>query len=189
MFAANYLDSVIKQFQFNKALADKTFNQLKEENLFWQFNEESNSIAIIVNHLHGNMLSRWTNFLTSDGEKESRDRDLEFEVAISSQKELLEKWEKGWKCLFSAIESLQPEDLERIIYIRNQGHTVTEALNRQLSHYSYHVGQIVFIGKMLANSWSSLSIPRGNSKEYNLDKFSNEKRKEHFTEEFLNEDE
>lgn len=184
----NFLDSAIKQLEYYKMLGDKTFDQLTDEQLFWQFNEESNSIATIVKHLCGNMLSRWTDFLTTDGEKASRNRDAEFENDIINKSELLTKWNEGWSCLFSAINELTDEDLTKIIFIRNQGHTVTEAINRQLAHYPYHVGQIVFIGKMLCNNkWTSLSIPKGNSVEYNVDKFSKPKLKQHFTNEHINE--
>jgi len=184
----DYLESVKKQFMYYKMLGEKTFSQLADDKLFWQYNEESNSIAIIVKHLWGNMLSRWTNFLTTDGEKEWRNRDAEFENDITSRQELLDKWTEGWNCLFEAIDSLTTEDLEKIIYIRNQGHTVTEAINRQLAHYPYHIGQIVFIGKMACESgWTSLSIPRGNSKTFNADKFAQPKQKGHFTDELLNE--
>ncbi|MGV3587988.1 MAG: DUF1572 domain-containing protein [Adhaeribacter sp.] len=183
--ANDYLESVQKQFEYYKMLGDKTFSQLPDVKLFWQYNNESNSIGTIVKHLWGNMLSRWTDFLTADGEKEWRDRDAEFENDINSREELLAKWNEGWACLFNAINSLTTDDLDKIIYIRNQGHTVTEAINRQLAHYPYHVGQIVFIGKMLAESWTSLSIPKGNSQAYNADKFSKPKQKEHFTDEFF----
>lgn len=184
---SNYLESVIKQFEYYKMLGDKTFVQISDEKLFYQYNEDNNSIAIIVNHLWGNMLSRWTDFLNSDGEKEWRNRDLEFENEIQSKEEMLRKWEEGWSCLFHALNSLTEEDLDKIIYIRNQGHTVMEAINRQLAHYPYHVGQIIFIGKMLSeNNWESLSIPKGNSKQYNSEKFSKPKEKSHFTDEFLN---
>ena len=184
----DYLESVRKQFEYYKMLGDKTFSQLTDDNLYWQYNEDSNSIAIIVKHLWGNMLSRWTDFLITDGEKDWRNRDAEFENDIANRQELLEKWNAGWNCLFKTINSLSIDDLEKTIYIRNQRHTVTEAINRQLAHYPYHVGQIVFIGKMLAgNSWTSLSIPKGNSQQYNADKFSKPKQKGHFTDEFLNE--
>src|SRR4029078_3732524 len=136
--------------------------------LHWQYNEESNSIAIIVKHLWGNMLSRWTDFLTADGEKPTRDRETEFENDIKDKKELLHKWNEGWACLFNAVNSLKEEDLTTIIYIRNEGHTVTEAINRQVAHYAYHVGQIFFIGKMIkGKDWESLSIPRGKSQQFN----------------------
>lgn len=181
-----YLDSIKKQFAYYKMLGDKTFEQLSEEQLFWQYNAESNSIAIIVQHLWGNMMSRWTDFLTSDGEKDWRDRDTEFEPNIASKQELLEKWAAGWACLFDAINPLNDNDLQKEIYIRNQGHTVLEAINRQLAHYPYHVGQIVFIGRMLCNNWTSLSVPKGKSTEFNTEKFSQSKHKAHFTDEFLN---
>ena len=185
---SNYLESVIKQFEYYKMLGDKTFAQLSDENLFWQYNEDSNSIAVIVKHLWGNMLSRWTDFLNSDGEKDWRNRDSEFESDIQSRAEILEKWEEGWNCLFNAIRPLKEEDLSRIIYIRNQGHTVMEAINRQLAHYPYHIGQIVFVGKMLAESWNSLSIPKGNSQNYNAEKFAKPKERGHFTDDFLKKD-
>lgn len=183
----DYLDSVRKQFEYYKILGDKTFSQVQDDQLFTQYNDDSNSIATIVKHLWGNMLSRWTDFLTSDGEKSFRDRDAEFENDIKSRQELLDKWNEGWTCLFNAINALTKNDLNKIIYIRNQGHTVTEAINRQLAHYSYHIGQIVFLGKMLAESgWTSLSIPKGGSQAFNKEKFLKPKRKEHFTDEFLN---
>lgn len=181
----NYLESVIKQFEYYKLLGEKTFSQLPDEKLFWQFNEESNSIATIVKHLHGNMLSRWTDFLTTDGEKEWRRRDAEFDNDISSKQEMLYKWNEGWNVLLDTLKSLKEEDLGSIVYIRNQGHTVLEAINRQLAHYPYHIGQIVFIGKMSAEKWDSLSIPRGNSKNYNAEKFSKQKEIGHFTDEYL----
>ena len=183
---SNYLDSVKKQFEYYKSLGDKTFEQLPDDALFWKYNEESNSIAIIVKHLWGNMLSRWTDFLTTDGEKDNRNRDSEFENDIKSRAELLQKWNAGWTCLFSTLNDLTEDDLDKTIYIRNQGHTVLEAINRQLAHYPYHVGQIVLIGKMIVNNnWKSLSIPKGNSKVYNDEKFSQQKHQEHFTEEML----
>ncbi len=178
----DYLESVRKQFQYYRSLGEKTFEQIPEEKLFWQYNEESNSIAMIVKHLHGNMRSRWTDFLTTDGEKEWRKRDQEFENDIRSREELLDKWNEGWTCLFEALNELNDNDLEKIIYIRNMGHTVSEAINRQLAHYPYHVGQIVYIGKMVMDEkWRSLSIPRGKSGDYNREKFSKPKEKRHFT--------
>lgn len=178
----SYLNSVKKQFEYYKTLGEKTFEQIPEEKLFWQLNNESNSISMIVKHLNGNMLSRWTNFLTLDGEKEWRKRDEEFNNDIKTKTELLSKWDEGWNCLFEAINPLTKNDLDKKIYIRNMGHSVTEAINRQLAHYSYHIGQIVFIGKVIKNEkWNSLSIPKGKSKEYNKDKFSKPKRTEYFT--------
>ena len=171
-----YLESAKKEFGYYKLLGEKTFSQLTDEQLFIKANSESNSIATIVKHLRGNMLSRWTDFLTTDGEKEWRKRDEEFENDISTREELLQKWQEGWSCLFKALDSISDDDLSRIIYIRNQGHTILEAINRQLSHYPYHIGQIVFIGKMVSDkNWNSLSIPKGGSKEYNRDKFSKPK--------------
>jgi hypothetical protein len=182
----DYLQSSIKQFEYYKILGEKTFAQVSDENLFWQYNEESNSIATIVKHLWGNMLSRWTDFLTSDGEKEWRKREEEFENDITTRQEMMDKWNEGWQCLFTTLNSLTNNDLDKIIYIRNMGHSITEAINRQLAHYPYHVGQIVFIGKMASeNTWNSLSISRGKSKEYNAEKFAKPKHKEHFTNEFL----
>jgi Protein of unknown function (DUF1572) len=181
-----FLESAKKEFQYYKLLGEKTFSQLTDEQLFNQINSESNSIAMIVKHLWGNMLSRWTEFLTTDGEKEWRKRDEEFENDISTRKELLEKWEEGWHCLFNALNSITDSNLSEVIYIRNQGHTILEAINRQLSHYPHHIGQIVFIGKMLRDKdWNSLSIPKGASKEYNLEKFSQSKIKQHFTDELV----
>ena len=174
----NYLQSAHKQFAYYKTLGDKSFAQLPDEALFWQYNPSSNSIAIIVQHLHGNMLSRWTDFLTTDGEKDWRNRDAEFETVITTRAELLQKWEDGWACIFAALENLNTNDLETEIYIRNQAHTVTEAINRQLAHYPYHIGQIVFIAKMATDhNWASLSIPKGNSNTYNAEKFAQPKHK------------
>lgn len=182
----NYLESVTRQFEYYKMLGDKAMEQLPAEKLFWQYNDESNSIAVIVKHLWGNMLSRWTDFLTTDGEKEWRNRDAEFEIDITSKEELLKKWNEGWECLFNALRPLTENDLQTIIYIRNQGHTVMEAINRQLAHYPYHIGQMVYIAKMVAdNNWKSLSIPRGGSNAFNAEKFSAPKNRQHFTEEFL----
>ena len=178
----NYIQSVKNQFKHYKLLGEKTFDQLDEKDLFEVYNEESNSIAIIVNHIQGNMKSRWTDFLISDGKKKWRNRDLEFEAIIKTKEELITKWNQGWECLFNAINGLTEKDLEKEIYIRNMGHSISEAINRQLAHYPYHIGQIVFIGKIIQNkNWNSLSIPKGKSKEYNNEKFSKPKRKEHFT--------
>lgn len=181
-----YLESAKKQFEYYKMLGEKTFAQLSDDQLFEKYNEETNSIAIIVKHLWGNMMSRWTDFLTSDGEKDWRQRDTEFEDDIATRRQLISRWDEGWGCLFAAIDSLTTSDLMKEIYIRNQGHTVIEAINRQLAHYPYHIGQIVFIGKMICNTqWTSLSIPKGNSNAYNEKKFSSPKNKDHFTDEFL----
>lgn len=182
----NFLHSAIKQFDYYKMLGDQTFAQLNEEDFASQYNAETNSIATIVKHLAGNMLSRWTDFLTTDGEKEWRNREDEFENNITDKKTLMNIWQKGWDCLFTALRSLKESDLQTEIFIRNQGHTVTEAINRQLAHYPYHIGQIVFIGKMLNNEkWQSLSIPKGASNKYNAEKFAAPKHKAHFTDEII----
>jgi hypothetical protein len=186
---AIYLPGIKKQFEFYKSLADKTVEQIgiADEKLFWQYNEASNSIAVIVKHLSGNLLSRWTDFLITDGEKDSRDRDGEFDNSIQSKEELLDKWNEAWKCLFEAINSLTEDDLNKTIYIRNMGHSVLDAINRSMAHTAYHVGQIVFIGKMIQSTgWNSLSIAKGNSKEFNADKFSKARHDEHFTDQFIN---
>lgn len=180
----DYLESVKKQFAYYKSLGEKTFDQLSDEQLCWQYNPESNSIAMIVNHLSGNMLSRWTDIFTTDGEKANRDREAEFANVTPTRQSILDTWQKGWQCLLDTLNSLTADDLEKIVYIRNQGHTVMEAINRQLAHYPYHVGQIVFLGKMLCDeNWVSLSIPRGKSEAYNTDKIAKGKRKVHFTDE------
>jgi len=169
----NYLISIKQQFAYYKLLGEKTFEQVPDDMLFWQFNDESNSMATIVKHLWGNMLSRWTDFLVSDGEKAFRKRDAEFENEVISREAMLNMWNEGWRCLFNALDALKPEDLDKVVYIRSEPHTVTEAINRQLAHYPYHVGQIVFLGKMLAKQgWTSLSIPKGGSKAFNDEKFS-----------------
>lgn len=177
-----FLDSVRKQFRYYKMLGDKAMAQLEPGQLFFTPDEDTNSIAVIAKHMAGNMLSRWTDFLTTDGEKEWRDRDSEFVDTFDSKEALLAHWEKGWQCLFDAIDPLTPDQLDTIVYIRNEGHTVTEAINRQLAHYPYHVGQIVFFAKMLKKSpWDSLSIPKNRSVEYNDGKFAREKSIRNFT--------
>jgi hypothetical protein len=178
----SYLPSVLKQFEYNKSLGDKTFAQLTKEQLFWQYNTESNSIATIVKHISGNILSRWTNFLTEDGEKSWRNRDQEFINSYNSKEEMVADWEKGWQCLFDNLRKITPENSNTIVYIRNEGHTIAEAINRQLCHYSYHIGQIVVIGKMTKNTdWKTLSIAKNASKSYNEEKFSQNKMRKHFT--------
>ena len=182
----SYLESVKKQFLYYKILGEKAMDQLEAEQLFVSINENTNSIASIIKHISGNMLSRWTDFLTSDGEKEWRNRDAEFENHLESKEEILEVWNKGWKCFLDTLNSLQPEQLSDIIYIRNEGHTVIEAINRQLAHYPYHIGQIVFYAKQLKNSrWNSLSIPKNNSGNYNAEKFAKEKEIKNFTDDEL----
>ncbi len=182
----NYLESVKKQFLYYKNIAEKAINQLEENQLFVSLNEDTNSIATIVKHLSGNMLSRWTDFLTTDGEKEWRNRDAEFDETITTKQELLATWNKGWDCFFEAFDSVKPNQLFTIIYIRNEGHTIQDAINRQLAHYPYHVGQIVFYAKMLKTTdWESLSIPKNKSNSYNSDKFAKEKSIKNFTDDEL----
>lgn len=189
----DFLRSANRQFLYYKTLGEKAIDQLEPEQLFVSLNEDTNSIATIVKHLHGNMLSRWTDFLTTDGEKEWRNRDGEFSedtsttLSVTEKKsEVLKQWNQGWECLFNTLNSLKPEDLSKIIYIRNEGHTALEAINRQLAHYPYHVGQMVFYAKILKKSeWTSLSIPKNKSNDYNSDKFSKEKTKKHFTDDEL----
>ncbi|WP_111707251.1 DUF1572 family protein [Lutibacter citreus] len=178
----DYIKNTKSQFEYYKSLGEKTIEQLDEKDLFWQFNKESNSIAIIVNHLSGNMKSRWTDFLIADGEKEWRNRDLEFDTVIKNKEELLIKWNEGWQCLFDALNSINQENFNTKVYIRNQSHSIVEAINRQLAHYSYHIGQLVFIGRMIkGTAWKSLSIPKGKSNDFNKTKFSKGKHGGHFT--------
>ena len=177
----NYLENTKKLFRYYKSLGDKSLAQIEEEKIHYLFEENSNNIATIVKHIAGNMLSRWTDFLTSDGEKEWRNRETEFEDTFKSKKEMLDYWEKGWNCLFNAIDPLTENDLDRIVYIRNEGHSVMEAMNRQLAHYSYHVGQLVYVIKALKSSdWQTLTIPRGGSTTFNQEKFSKEKKRKDF---------
>lgn len=182
-----YLDSVKKQFLYYKMLGEKAMEQLEPEQLFISVNDDTNSIAVIVQHLSGNMLSRWTDFLTTDGEKEWRNRDGEFDATIQTKEALLSVWNQGWNCFMDALQSLTSDQLTQIIYIRNEGHTVVEAINRQLAHYPYHIGQMVFYAKMLKKEeWNSLSIPKNKSNSYNADKFSKEKSIKNFTDDELN---
>jgi hypothetical protein len=172
-----YLESVKAQFKHYKAIGEKTFDQITEDDLFWQYNEESNSVAIIVKHIWGNMMSRWTDFLTADGEKDWRKRDEEFDADIKTKEEMLDKWNQGWGCLFTALDAITEDDLNsKTVYIRNEGHSITEAINRQLAHYPYHIGQIVFVGKMASSNWRALTIPKGNSNQFNKEMFSKPKK-------------
>lgn len=168
MFEDNYIDSVKTQFKQYKTLGEKAISQIPEDKIYWTFNPESNSIVTIVKHLSGNMLSRFTDFYTTDGEKKTRNRDVEFENETMKKNDLLEKWNEGWNCFFNILNSLSPEKLSKKVLIRNEPHTVVEAINRQLTHYAYHIGQIIFISKMICDSsWKSLSIPRDKSEELN----------------------
>ncbi|MBO0935520.1 DUF1572 family protein [Fibrella sp. HMF5335] len=180
--------SRINEFIYYKQLGEKALAQVPDDKLDWQYNETCNSAATIVNHLWGNMLSRWTDFLTTDGEKTWRDRDAEFENTLHTRAEVMQRWHEGWTVLLDTLHSLTEDDLDKTIYIRHQGHTVREAIDRQLAHYPYHVGQLVMLGKMLTTNWVSLSIPKGASQQYNQDKFSQPPHPEHFTAEYLKPD-
>src|SRR6267154_494384 len=177
-----FLEGARKPFRYYKKLGEGAIAQLNDEEVLARPNEASNSIALIVHHLSGNMLSRWTDFLTSDGEKPWRNREAEFEVAYPDKKTMMEAWEKGWKCLLDSLDQLKPSDLPTVVYIRNEGQTVLDAIQRQLAHYPHHVGQIIFQAKVLKGSaFQSLSIPKGNSQKYNEEKFKQEKEVRHFT--------
>lgn len=167
--AAHYLDEARRQMRGHKRLAEGAMAQLRNDELFITLDPEANSIAIIVKHMSGNMVSRFTDFLTTDGEKPDRHRDQEFEVtAATTHSEVMTWWEQGWARVVAAIESLQPEDLMRTVTIRGEPHTVLQAINRQIAHYAYHTGQIVFVAKHIRSSeWNTLSIPRGKSEEVN----------------------
>ncbi|MDR3023822.1 DUF1572 domain-containing protein [Chryseobacterium sp.] len=163
-------DLFVKRFEYYKSLGDKTFDQLTDEQMFWQYNDESNSIAVIVKHIAGNMLSRWTNFLTEDGEKSWRNRDGEFVNTFTTKQQVLDFWEKGWECFFDALEKINDDNLYSTTYIRGEAHSVIDAVLRQLAHYPYHIGQIVYIAKMIKNeNWNTLSIPRNRSQEFNTE--------------------
>lgn len=164
----NYRSDAIGSFRNYKKLAERAMDQLSDDEFFTQIDNESNSIAIIVKHIAGNLHSRWRDFLTTDGEKPDRDRDKEFEILGDTRASLMQFWESGWMVLFDSLEPLTEEDLARTVTIRGEPHTVIEAINRQLTHYAYHVGQIVFVAKHLRSSdWKSLSVPRNRSAEFN----------------------
>lgn len=168
-----YLDSVITRLLSYKTLAEKTFAQLTEEQLNWQPAGSPNSIYVIIKHVSGNQCSRFTDFLTSDGEKPWRNRDDEFRPGTASSEEILALWEKGWACMLNTLRGLSEEDLLQTVTIRNEPHTVIDAINRQLAHYPYHVGQIVYLGKIMKqDNWQSLSIPVGGSEQYNNEMFN-----------------
>ena len=171
MTTLNFIESARKEFAYYRNLGDRTFAQLADADLLRTDRPGTNSIAVIVNHLHGNMLSRWTDFLTTDGEKEWRTRDAEFEGTITTREELIKRWNEGWDRLFQALEPLTMADMDRIVHIRNEPHTVAQAITRQLAHVPYHVGQIVHLGKHYrGEDFKSLSIPKGGSKDFNAGK-------------------
>lgn len=177
----NFLQSTDKLFRYYKSLGEQAIAQVTDDQLHDTPGAGRNSIATIVKHLHGNMRSRWTNFLSEDGEKNWRKRDEEFQDTLATRNEVLAAWEEGWSCLFDALGILTPAHLNRIIYIRNEGHTVLEAIHRQLAHYSYHCGQIVLLAKQhCGERWSFLSIPPGGSNTFNKKKFEQPKSRRHF---------
>src|ERR1041384_5572420 len=173
----HYLADALYTFRYYKQLAERALAQISDEDFFYTLDDESNSIAIIIKHMAGNMLSRWTDFLTTDGEKPERNRDLEFVMLPETKKEdMLAYWEQGWKATFDAIEPLVPDDLLRTITIRGQNHTVVQAIDRQMAHYAYHVGQIVYLAKHFqASDWQTLSVPKNKSAEFNA-KLQNRER-------------
>ena len=163
----DYLRVSIADFRRIKRLAEKAMDQLEDDDYHQPPDAEANSVAVLIRHLSGNMLSRWTNFLTTDGEKESRQRDTEFVDEVEGPDALRERWDRGWSCLFEALDNLGAEDLTRTVHIRGEAHTVVEAISRQMWHYGSHVGQIIYIAKQRrAADWRTLSIPRGKSEEY-----------------------
>lgn len=182
-----FIASAQRQFKMYQSLGEKAMAQMEDEYLFWQGNDDGNSICNIVLHLHGNMMSRWTDFKTTDGEKEWRNRDGEFTPTTMTRDEMMAKWHEGWQCLYNALNQIKDDELQHIIYIRNDGHTILEAVCRQIAHYSYHVGQIVFLAKLFSNKapWQSLSIARNASQDYNQTKFNQPKEKRDFTEGLL----
>jgi hypothetical protein len=163
-----YLATVIRRLKYYKELGERTFEQLEEKDFHIQPSSESNSIAVIIQHIAGNMLSRWTNFLTEDGEKEWRDRDDEFEIHSYSKQQLVDSWNKGWDVFLNTLDSLKEDDLLKTIYIRGESLTAVDAISRQLAHYPYHIGQIVYIGRLVKNEdWKNLSIAKKGSQQYN----------------------
>ena len=182
----NFIESTSKQFQYYKHLGEKAIAQLDDEEIFDEDSAWVNNVAVIVKHLHGNMMSRWTDFLDSDGEKEWRERDGEFDFDVKNREEMMKLWEEGWSKVFSALQQAKSANNDQLVYIRNQGHTIAEAILRQVTHYAYHVGQIVYIAKLQREkNWISLSIPRGESKSFNKNKFKQAKSKGHFTDDFF----
>ncbi|MDZ7721147.1 MAG: DUF1572 family protein [Balneolaceae bacterium] len=176
------LDGTIQLFQYYKSLTEKSINQISNDRIHEQIQKNQNSIAILMKHLSGNMISRWTNFRTEDGEKPWRNRETEFVDDFESKNELMEYWEKGWGVLFEALDSIEDNELDSIIYIRNDGHKLIEAIERHLAHVAYHTGQIVYLAKIFAgDDWQSLSIPKGETEEYNRKKFSREKSRGLYT--------
>ena len=167
-FISNYHSDALKSFRNYKTLAERAIEQVTDEEFFATIDDEANSIALIVKHIAGNLRSRWTDFLTSDGEKPDRDRDTEFEIIADTRESLMTHWEDGWRILFDSVEPLAPDDFSKTITIRGEAHTIVEAMNRQLTHYAYHVGQIVLLAKHFRSSeWKTLSVPKNRSADFN----------------------
>lgn len=178
----DFINSSLKLSQYYQSIGHKTIDQLNDGELHWEPGMDANSIAIIVRHVTGNIYSRFTNFLTEDGEKSWRDRDSEFEDDLLNKAEIKARWAEAWTHFQGVLSSLDEQDLEKTVYIRNEGHSVIEAIQRQLTHYAYHTGQIVMIGKIIrGEKWQSLSIPKNQSETFNKQKFEQEKGKRHFT--------
>ena len=177
------LNSITKLFRYYKSLGERSFAQLSDAELAWRPNDHTNSISLLVHHISGNMISRFTDFQKSDGEKSWRNRDAEFEEAYPNREAMMAAWEKGWKVLFEALKLLTSGNLEEVVYIRNEGHTIVEALQRQLAHYASHIGQIILLAKIQkGEDWNTLSIPKGGSDGFNKEKFATEKGIRHFLE-------
>lgn len=177
-FSTSYLKDATEVFRYYKKLAERAMEQCPDEGLFTALDAESNSIAIVVKHIAGNARSRWTDFLTTDGEKPDRSRDSEFEEAPKTRAELLAMWEAGWKCVFDALAGLSDADMGRTVTIRGEAHSVTQAINRQVAHYSYHIGQIVLLAKHFAaenGKWTALTVPRKQSAQFNADVLAGKK--------------
>jgi uncharacterized damage-inducible protein DinB len=167
-FSTSYIEDSLSLFRYYKKLSERAMEQLADEELFTRLDEEMNSVAIIVKHMAGNMRSRWTDFLTSDGEKPDRNRDSEFVAPTATRAELMRVWNDGWERIFQALEPLSDADLGREVFIRGEPHSVMQAINRQIAHYAHHCGQIVFLAKHLkGSSWKTLSVPRNKSAEFN----------------------
>ncbi len=175
--------------KYYKTITDQCLDQLTENEIRYRPDDSQNSILIIIQHLIGNMRSRWTNFLTEDGEKPWRHRDKEFEDSGIPVKDLMQDWQNVWALVFGELAKIEDSDLENLVYIRNMGHTIREAIHRQMTHCAYHTGQIVLLGKMYkGRDWQALTIPRGKSESFNAAHFTNERSRKHFTDEFLQDD-
>jgi len=180
--STNFLENTEKLLHYYKDLCEQAVSQCADDELCWHSGEHQNSIAIIMQHMAGNMLSRFTDFLTSDGEKPWRDREKEFALPSGDLDDLRKLWDRAWDTLFELFDHLQPDDLSKVVYIRNEGHTVLEAMQRQLAHYAYHTGQVVMLAKSIkGDDWKYLTIPPGGSERFNSDKFAQDPERKHFS--------